>query len=582
MSNDRQIKTPANPDLTTFTIKVNGTELSAVYAVTKIVIEKEVNRIPFAIIVIEDGDTAKEEFIASNSDEFVPGNEVEIALGYHADEEIIFKGVIVKHSIKIRNGGGSLIIECKDKAFQMTLGRKNKYFYDSNDGEIIEEILDNYSLEKEVETSSVTHKELVQYHCTDWDFLVSRAETNGQLVFVDDGKVIVKKPHLDKSVVETVVYGATIMELDVEMDARNQSKTYTSYAWNPGDQEVVEIETTQSPQDLNGNINIETLAKVAGLSNHEVRHGGVISDMMLQQWVDAKDMFHQLAKTQGTVKFQGTAIVKPGELLQLEGVSDRFNGKIYISGVRHELTDGNWTVTAQFGLSPKAFSETYDDINALPASGFLPAINGLQIGIVTQIEEDPEGEERIMVKIPIINHEEQGIWARLSSPDAGENRGLLFRPEIEDEVIVGFINDDPNQAIILGSLHSSAKPAPFEAKDKDFEKGIVTSKELKLVFDDKKNSILIETPNGNQILLSEDEGGILIEDENGNKLSMNSEGISIESSKDLILKAGGNVKINGVNIGIKANAEFKAEGAAGAEVSTSAIAVLKGSLVQIN
>ena len=40
--------------------------------------------------------------------------------------------------------------------------------------------------------------------------------------------------------------------------------------------------------------------------------------------------------------------------------------------------------------------------------------------------------------------------------------------------------------------------------------------------------------------------------------------------------------MEGTNITLTANAQFKAEGSAGAELSTGAIAVLKGSLVQIN
>ena len=46
--------------------------------------------------------------------------------------------------------------------------------------------------------------------------------------------------------------------------------------------------------------------------------------------------------------------------------------------------------------------------------------------------------------------------------------------------------------------------------------------------------------------------------------------------------ATGDCKIEGMNVGIKANAEFKAEGSAGAKINTSAIAEIKGSLVQIN
>jgi uncharacterized protein involved in type VI secretion and phage assembly len=59
----------------------------------------------------------------------------------------------------------------------------------------------------------------------------------------------------------------------------------------------------------------------------------------------------------------------------------------------------------------------------MPGSGIIPSISGLHIGKVSQLESDPDGEDRILVQIPIINNEEEGIWARVATLDAGENRG---------------------------------------------------------------------------------------------------------------------------------------------------------------
>lgn len=239
------------------------------------------------------------------------------------------------------------------------------------------------------------------------------------------------------------------------------------------------------------------------------------------------------------------------------------------------------TVDAQFGLDPVWFSETYD-INEAPAAGLTPAVKGLQYGVVSQLQDDPLGEYRIMVKLPIVNSDEQGIWCRLATLDAGENRGSFFLPEIGDEVLVGFINEDPNNAVIVGMLNSSAKPAPLKAEDANNIKGFVTRSELKFLFDDDKKSVTIETPAGKKVIIDEDAGEITLQDENSNSLKMNKDGISIESGKDLTLKATGDVKIDGVNIEITGQAEVKASGNAGTELSSSATTTIKGSIVQIN
>ncbi|PKV49115.1 Rhs element Vgr protein [Aquimarina sp. MAR_2010_214] len=581
MAEGSVIQTSKSADLVTHKLLVSGEELSKKYQVKTITVEKEVNRIPTATIVLMDGEPSKQDFELSNEELLIPGTEIEVTAGYHSDEETIFKGIVIKHNIKVRTNGSYLILECKDEAVKLTIGRKSKYFYESKDSEIIEEIIDTYGIDKEVEDTNYEHKELVQYNVSDWDFMVSRAQANGKLCFVDDGKLSVKKPDFSSEEIETVTFGGTMLNFDAEIDARHQIDKVTSYSWNYADQELLEIEAVDPAVSLNGNLEPSDLASVVALENLELRHGGALSTTELQDWSDAKWMFQQLSKIRGRVQFQGIPAVKPGTILNLQGVGDRFNGKVYITGISHHISEGNWTVDAQFGINPKWFSETYD-INSMPASGLLSGICGLQVGIVSQLEEDPDGEDRILVQLPIVNNEEQGIWCRVASLDAGENRGSFFRPEITDEVIVGFINDDPNDAVVLGMLHSSAKPAPITASDDNHEKGFITRSEMKILFDDDKTSISIETPAGKKVVLDEDAGSIVIEDDNSNIITIDDSGIAIESASDINMTASGDVNIEGTNVNITANAQFKAEGSAGVEMSSSATATLKGSLVQIN
>ena len=218
-----------------------------------------------------------------------------------------------------------------------------------------------------------------------------------------------------------------------------------------------------------------------------------------------------------------------------------------------------------------------------PLSGaMLPAIQGLHTGIVTQLENDPDGEDRIMVRIPEINNEDDGIWCRVSTLDAGNNRGTFFRPEMEDEVLVGFINNDPRHGVVLGMLNSSAKPAPITASDDNNEKGYVSRSEMKMIFDDDKKSFSLETPAGNKFLITEEDKEIHLKDQHGNEIIMNEDGIKIQSIKDIILKASGDIKAEGVGIGIKGSGNTKVEGNSGAELSSGGVTNVKGSMVNIN
>jgi len=159
---------------------------------------------------------------------------------------------------------------------------------------------------------------------------------------------------------------------------------------------------------------------------------------------------------------------------------------------------------------------------------------------------------------------------------------VYFRPEIGDEVIVGFLHDDPRFPVVLGALHSSEKPSPIETTDDNHEKGIVTRSQIKILFNDETKTLTIETPGGRKIIVDDDGGTITLEDAEGNKCVMDSSGIAMESSGEITVKAGGDLNLEGANVTIKASAQLKGEGASGAEISSSGTAVLKGSLVQIN
>jgi uncharacterized protein involved in type VI secretion and phage assembly len=154
---------------------------------------------------------------------------------------------------------------------------------------------------------------------------------------------------------------------------------------------------------------------------------------------------------------------------------------------------------------------------------------------------------------------------------------------VDDEVVVGFLNSDPRFGIILGKLHSSKNAAPITASNNNHEKGYVSRSEMKMVFDDDKKIITIETPGGHKAILNDEETSITLEDSNGNKLVMNQDGIEIESIKDFKIKAAKDIKGEAdFNLELKAGANAKVEGSAGAELSSGAATAVKGSIVQIN
>lgn len=584
-------------DLVTFTLNVNGQALDPRYKVASLIVIKEVNKIPSAKLMINDGDAAAQDFTVSNEQTFIPGSEIEILAGYHLDESSLFNGIIISHSLKIRNNRPPmLILECKDKALKMTVARKNKYFYDSTDSDAVEGIISGYSLDSDIDSTNVQHEAIVQYDCTDWDFIISRMEANGKLCTVEGGKLFAKDPDFTADTVLDAVFGSTIIEFDADLEANNQYQSLNANTWNYSNQEITTVGAKEPGFSGNGNLSSDDLEPVLGISEYDLYSGGQIKEDELQQWADARLLKARLSRCRGRVRFRGYGSLKPGDLINIGGVGDRFNGKVFVSGVRHDITNGDWNTDVQFGLNPTPFTKQ-PDVSSAPAAGILPAINGLQIGVVTDLENDPDSQDRIRVRLPIIDPNEDGVWSRVACQDAGDNRGTFFRPEIGDEVLVGFLNNDPRHPVVLGMLNSSAKPAPLQASNQNDEKGFVSRSGMKMIFNDSDKSLKIETPAGKKLTISEADGIISMEDDNDNKISMDSSSITIESAADIKLTAKGDLDITAVNIKLTASSSYSlsAGGAkldagngsaslSGPKISIegSAMTTIKGGMVMIN
>ena len=161
-------------------------------------------------------------------------------------------------------------------------------------------------------------------------------------------------------------------------------------------------------------------------------------------------------------------------------------------GARVELTDHDnpalnreWLFTGitHTGEQPQALEEeggsgptTYHNaFNAIPADRrwrsqamHRPVMDGPQIAIVT----GPEGEEihcdqygRVKVRFPwdrySENDEHSSAWLRVSQGWAGGQYGFIALPRIGHEVIVSFLDGDPDQPIITGRTWHAATTPPY-------------------------------------------------------------------------------------------------------------------------
>lgn len=530
-------------DLVSHTIKVNGAALPDTTKVSQIRVHKEVNRIASATIELLDGDRSAETFALSEGAGLVPGSTVSISAGYAGIEEVLFVGLIVKHALRVRGDGRSLLVlTCFDQAVKLTQGRKSASLGKA-DNDIMQSLIAGAGLAASVESTSALHDGLVRFYATDWDFIVCRAEVNGKIVLVDDGKVTVAAPVCSGTPVLRIGHGDAIQEFDAEIDARTQVAGVQSSAWDFSQQVVTESSASEPGVNQQGNLSGPALAKVLGLEPWQLNSATPVPDAELKTWADARLLKSRLARLRGHVTFRGNAKPKPGLLIQLDGLGARFNGQALVSRVVHRIGGGDWVTEAGFGLAPGWFAEETRDVGAPLAAGLLPGIQGLLNGVVRKIDQDPDGQTRVQVDVPAVGLQGEGIWARLASGYATDKGGIFFMPEIDDEVVLGFLNGNPSFPIILGSLYSGKHTPPYQPDAPNTSKAIVTKAQLKITLDDVKCCVIIETPGGHKVTMNDDDQSVTIVDSNNNRMHFSASGITLDSPGDITIKAGGSLNL---------------------------------------
>lgn len=163
----------------------------------------------------------------------------------------------------------------------------------------------------------------------------------------------------------------------------------------------------------------------------------------------------------------------------------------------------------------------------------LAAGMGLHLAKVTDLA-DPERLSRVRVKVYAISGasgQEGELWARVCTLFAGNNRGAFWMPDVDDEVLVGFLMGDARAPIVLGGLWNGSTPAP-ETLDAQNNLKVVRSRNgNRIVMDDTigQERVLIETPGGQRITLHDSSAELIkVEDSSGNTVTLGPGGMATQ------------------------------------------------------
>lgn len=176
--------------------------------------------------------------------------------------------------------------------------------------------------------------------------------------------------------------------------------------------------------------------------------------------------------------------------------------------------------------------------------GYGGCFYGVYTALVTDIA-DPDGQGRIKIKLPWSPDGEGGAyeaWARMTTLMAGQNRGTWFIPDVDDEVLIAFNAGNPRHPYVIGGLWNGQDnpPESMDASANNYKKTIRSRNGVSIVLDDTdgRESLILKTPGGQEIVLKDGPGSISIQDSNGNSVKLEPAGITVNASAKVTINAG--------------------------------------------
>jgi len=461
-------------------------------------------------------DTAKpnasENLEIVNLKVFIDDNEIDNT--YQITEVAIFKKInkINKADVYFLDGdvaeGKFPIMECLNDQYFL--------YENTKDADLFNDIIERYEVSAEtIESTAYEHPSIVQFGVSDWDFLLSRATNIGCIVYTDNGKLSIKKPDADRKTLR-VNFGKDIVRQKLSFTARSVFANVTASSWDATDQMLRKEDASEIPIPKQGDDNTETSSVASEFSDipQKLLSHADLDTAVISDWASGELLASELNKINGYLVVPGTNDPELDSSVEILRMGNYFTGHGYISGLEHVVKDGRWTTKITVGL--KKHPGHNNALNGFSGHKLL----GLQVGLVKQIHDDPMGNTRILVEIPGLEGESEGVWARVLQRYATNGAGVMVFPEVGNEVILGFLSNDLQAPIVLGSLFSQTNAPPFELEEGNPVKAFYSREQLSLSFNEDEKSISLSTPGGNKIILSDDLKGIRLEDQNGNILAL--------------------------------------------------------------
>ena len=536
-----------------YTITVDGTDISEKIAVREIRTCTGVNQISQLTVLLEEGDIAAEKYAIADAGLFKMGKAIVVKVGVGDKAQLtIYTGVITGQVIGYDqrpymqvNAQGDVIKLCQSTQSKL-------YDPKTSDSDIMSDLLSTFGATAgSVAKSDIKHHQYLMVNHSPWDVLMNRVLVNG-FVLCDEGKVNIvdlgKHKPTDHEF-NLAMDGCIDFELSADVSSHLKKTQYTG--WDIKEQALL---ANADPLASSHPYRLHPDADSAlNLPEQLGQAQAPVDKLELAASATADKNYRLLDMYQGRVRIDmlGNKALKSVKLLdavKVSGVGKSNAGQYLVGEIHHTISNAGWH--CEFVLGVPLIHTLWSKWHRLPP---LSAV----MGKVATFKKDEEALHRIPVLLPTASAKKP-VWARLLTPFAGKEEGAFLPPDIDTEVMVGFIGGDARYPAILGACHNPKFVPPFAYDEKNEQRGIFFKEQaLAMQFTLKEPHLLLQGSKDQTITFGKEQGYALAQKDMATMTAkdtlnlMSKDKASIDLSKDLQCKADGNASIEAKATDIK-------------------------------